>query len=508
MNTQPINIRRALISVSDKTHLQLFAKGLHEMQIEIISTGGTANVLRNENLTVTDVSAITHFPEMMNGRVKTLHPMIHGGILGLREEHAEIAREHHIHWIDLIVVNLYPFAKTIQQTDVTLDDALENVDIGGPAMIRSAAKNMGWVCVIVDPNDYVDVLSELRNTKTISFETRQKLAAKAFRHTADYDAMIADWLKSSKETLSFNVYKKMDLRYGENPHQTASAWVFPSDTPSILKAEQMHGKPLSYNNIVDAEAAFQCVREYEIPACVIVKHATPCGIALGHDVLDAYQKALACDSVSAFGGIVALNRLCDVSVAEHLSKLFIEALIVPDMTPDAREILSKKPNLRILKMLFDAPRPTQEIKFIQGGLLIQSSDPVPFELNPLNCVTQTTLNDDWLVDCQFAWQAVKHIKSNAIVVVKNQATIGIGGGQVSRIDAVEMALKKSSENACGAILASDAFFPFRDSIDSLAAAGIRAVIQPGGSQRDAEVIAACDEHQIAMVFTGKRCFKH
>lgn len=507
MHTQSIAVRRALISVSDKSNLLDFARGLSDLNVEMISTGGTAKLLRDEKLSVMDVSAVTQFPEMMDGRVKTLHPMIHGGILGLRETHLDAAKKHGIDWIDLVVVNLYPFAKTIQREDVTLDDAVENIDIGGPAMIRSAAKNMGWVCVIVDPADYAIVLSELQQTGMLSFETRARLAAKAFQHTADYDRMIADWLvnKNSNETCSMQLTKKMDLRYGENPHQTASAWSF-SNEQGILSAEQKQGKPLSYNNLVDADAAFQCVREFTQPACVIVKHATPCGVAAAENILLAFQQAFAADALSAFGGIVACNSLCDATLATALTENFLEVVIAADYSAEALTIFARKPNLRVLQMDFSQPRSQQELKYIQGGVLMQSCD--ASTTTEWRVVTDQKLDASVLGDLQFAWQAVKHVKSNAIVIAKNNATIGIGGGQVSRVDAVDQALKKAGEKVQGSVLASDAFFPFRDSIDRLAGKGIVAIVQPGGSQRDAEVIAACREHGIAMVFTGQRCFKH
>ncbi|MDX1900542.1 MAG: bifunctional phosphoribosylaminoimidazolecarboxamide formyltransferase/IMP cyclohydrolase [Gammaproteobacteria bacterium] len=508
MHTQPITIRRALLSVSDKSHLVDFARGLNDLNIEMISTGGTAKLLRDESLPVTDVSAVTQFPEMMDGRVKTLHPKIHGGILGLRETHLEAAKTHDIHWIDLVIVNLYPFAKTIQDENVLLDDAIENIDIGGPAMIRSAAKNMGWVCVIVDPLDYAIVLSELQRDKTLSFATRAALAEKAFRHTADYDRQISDWFaqKNNAPVQYLQLSKKMDLRYGENPHQIASAWSFASNEQGILFAEQHQGKPLSYNNLVDADAAFQCVRTFTQLACTIVKHATPCGVATANDLFNAFQKAWDSDPLSAFGGIVALNHLCDAKLAEALTERFLEVVIASDYSAEALTILARKPNLRVLQMDFAKKHTTSELKFIQGGLLMQSSD--DGVLPELQVVTEKHPDETVLADLHFAWQVVKHVKSNAIVMAKQNASIGIGGGQVSRIDAVEMALKKAGEKAVGSVLASDAFFPFRDSIDSLAGKGILAIIQPGGSQRDAEVIAACNEHGIAMVFTGKRCFKH
>ncbi len=506
MNEQAVAIKRALISVSDKTGLAEFARGLHGLNIEIISTGGTAKFLRDAGLPVTDVSSLTQFPEIMDGRVKTLHPKIHGGILGLRDVHAGVAIAQEIPWIDLVVVNLYPFAATIAKPAVCFDEAIENIDIGGPTMIRSAAKNMGWVGVIVDPAEYAGVLSELQQRHSLSYATRRRLAGAAFTHTAGYDAHISAYLTEASET-TIAMQKSMDLRYGENPHQAASAWQFPGQS-SILTAQQLQGKPLSYNNIADSDAAFQCVREFAQPACVIVKHATPCGVAIGDDIATAFQRALAADKLSAFGGIVALNRTCTAEVAAALSDIFMEVLLAPDFSPDALTLLARKTNLRVLVVDFSGARAPLEMKFISGGVLQQMVDTRVPSADQLSVVTQVLPDAAMLTSLQFAWQVVKHVKSNAIVLAKDFMTVGIGGGQVSRVDAVDLAMRKAGKSLQNCVLASDAFFPFRDSIDHLQGTGVRAIIQPGGSVRDNEVIDACNALGIAMVFTGVRCFKH
>jgi phosphoribosylaminoimidazolecarboxamide formyltransferase/IMP cyclohydrolase len=446
-----------------------------------------------------------------------LHPLVHGGILGLRDTHAEVSRVHDIEWIDLVVVNLYPFAATIKNPASTLDDAVENIDIGGPAMIRSAAKNMGWVGVIVDPLDYTKVLTELQTHKALLLGTRQALAAKAFGHTADYDAMIYSYLNKEVEPsdgsfpAQFNLHleKYADLRYGENPHQAASAYQFAENAAGILSATQHQGKQLSYNNIADADAAVLCVNEFLAPACVIVKHANPCGAATANTIEDAFQRALAADKVSAFGGIVALNRPCTRQVAQMLGAIFVEVLIAPAYTDEALAVLAAKPNVRVLTLAAAGLAGRKhELKFIEGGLLIQDSDVEVIDKSSLQVVTAVQPSDQDIDGMLFAWRVLKHIKSNAILLAKADATVGIGAGQVSRIDAVEIALRKAGDNLKDSVLASDAFFPFRDSIDKIANTGIRAVIQPGGSIKDAEVIQACNEYGIAMVFTGKRCFKH
>lgn len=513
MNETNIKIKRALISVSDKTGIIEFAAALIKLNIEILSTGGTSKLLRDASIPVRDVSDITGFPEIMDGRVKTLHPKVHGGILGLRDDHAAIANQHDINWIDLVVVNLYPFAATIQKPNVQFDDAVENIDIGGPTMIRSAAKNMGWVGVVVDPADYNHVLTELSSQSELTFETRKTLATKAFGHTAEYDTLIHGYLSNTATTtsttsnLTLTLEKFADLRYGENPQQSATAYRFPNTT-GILTAKQHQGKELSYNNIADADAAVACVREFEKPACVIVKHANPCGVAVASTIESAFEKAFQADSISAFGGIVALNRPCTKELAEKISQIFFEVIIAPSYLSDALTILEKKPNLRVLELENQKQVMPQEIKYVEGGFLIQDKDTSVIHINELKIVTQQQPTQSELETMQFAWQVVKHIKSNAILIAKENVTLGVGAGQVSRIDAVEIAIKKVGSNLSNTILASDAFFPFRDSIDRIAEAGIHAVIQPGGSVRDEEIIAACNEHGITMVFTGKRCFKH
>jgi phosphoribosylaminoimidazolecarboxamide formyltransferase / IMP cyclohydrolase len=513
MNQTPVTIKRALISVSDKAGIVEFARGLHELAIEIISTGGTSKLLRDANVPVRDVADITRFPEMMDGRLKTLHPKIHGGILGLRDTHAATALAHEIGWIDLVVVNLYPFAATIKKPDASYDDAIENIDIGGPTMIRAAAKNQGWVGVVVDPTDYEAVLTALRKANTLDFTLRQQLAAKAFGHTADYDAVIFDYLQTRAvptkfpQQLTLHLKKFADLRYGENPHQAACAYQLAGDTDGILQARQHQGKQLSYNNITDADAAIACVQEFSEPACVIVKHANPCGAAVAEHIADAFTNAFNADSTSAFGGIIALNRPCDAKIATAIAQVFVEVVIAPAYTADALKILATKPNLRVLELTAEIAA-RESIKFVTGGVLIQDNDITAIENIDLNIVTTAQPTTAEIEAMLFAWRVLKHIKSNAILIANTTSTVGVGAGQVSRIDAVDIALRKAGNKLAGTVLASDAFFPFRDSIDHIANTGIRAIIQPGGSVKDAEVIQACNEYGIAMVFTGKRCFKH
>jgi phosphoribosylaminoimidazolecarboxamide formyltransferase/IMP cyclohydrolase len=516
MNTTSTPVKRALISVSNKAGVIEFARRLVKLNIEIISSGGTSKALREANISVRDVSEITEFPEMMDGRVKTLHPRIHGGILGLRDEHALVAKQHQIGWIDLVIVNLYPFAETIQNPSATFDDAVENIDIGGPTLIRAAAKNMGWVGVVVDPVDYDKIATELESAQTLSLKTRETLAAKAFGHTAEYDAMIYHYLTKNisatgatyPEKLTINLDKQADLRYGENPHQTACAYRFAEKQTGILSARQHQGKQLSYNNIADADAACACLREFTQPTCVIVKHANPCGVASDEKIEQAFQRAFYADAMSAFGGVVALNRLCDTPIAEALAKIFVEVVIAPGFTPDALRILSAKPNLRVLELNALQEISQYEYKSIEGGLLVQDKDTHQLSPEEFKIVTTTQPTPAAKDAMLFAWRVLKHIKSNAILLATHDTTVGVGAGQVSRIDSVETALRKAGPNVAGTVLASDAFFPFRDSIDRIANTGIRAIIQPGGSVKDEEVINACNEHGIAMVFTGKRCFKH
>ena len=512
VNTEKTSVKTALISVSNKENIIELGKGLDGLGIEIISTGGTAKALRDVGITVTNVSDYTGFPEIMEGRVKTINPLVEGGILGLRDKHAEDAEAHNIKWIDLVVCNLYPFAETIQKPDVTLDIALEKIDIGGPTMIRSAAKNVGWVGVVVDPADYDSVLNELQEHGGLTFDTRKRLSAKAYGHTTKYDTLIHNYLKSEplSDDFSLTFEKYYDLRYGENPHQQAAAYKAPIATGSnILNAVIHQGKKLSYNNIMDADGALDCVKEFDEPVCVVVKHTNPCGVATGEDITDCFHRAFNADSLSAFGGIVALNRTCTTDIAEALRKIFIEIVLAPDFEAGALELFAKKKNLRVLEIgQLESRDPRLEYKYVDGGLLVQETDVKTIVLDDLTTVTKVKPSDQNMVDMLFGWKVLKHVKSNAILTAKDNTTLGIGPGQVSRVDAVEIAVRKSGDYLDASILASDAFFPFRDSIDQIAETGIKAVIQPGGSIRDEEVIEACDEHGIAMVFTGARCFKH
>ncbi len=512
MNKKNTSVNTALISVSDKENIIELGKGLTDLGVEILSTGGTAKALREGGVTVTDVSDYTGFPEIMDGRVKTINPLVEGGILGLRDKHEKEAEANGIRWIDLVVCNLYPFAETVRKPDVTLDSALENIDIGGPTMIRCAAKNVGWVGVVVDPADYSSVLAELQESNGLTFDSRNRLSTKAFGHTAKYDTLIHNHLKSEQlsDDFSLSFEKYYDLRYGENPHQQAAAYKDPMTTaPNVLNATIHQGKKLSYNNIMDADGALACVKEFAEPACVVVKHANPCGVATGDDITDCFHRAFNADSMSAFGGIVALNQRCTTQIAEALRKIFIEIVLAPEFEDGALELFAKKKNLRVLEIgQFGARDPKIEFKYVDGGLLVQETDVSTITSEDLSTVTKMKPSEQNSADMLFGWKVLKNVKSNGILTAKDNTTLGIGPGQVSRVDAVEIAVRKSRDNLEGAILASDAFFPFRDSIDTIADTGIAAVIQPGGSVRDEEVIAACDEHGIAMVFTGARCFKH
>ena len=512
MNKKNTSVNTALISVSDKENIIELGKGLTDLGVEILSTGGTAKALREGGVTVTDVSDYTGFPEIMDGRVKTINPLVEGGILGLRDKHEKEAEANGIRWIDLVVCNLYPFAETVRKPDVTLDRALENIDIGGPTMIRCAAKNVGWVGVVVDPADYSSVLAELQESNGLTFDSRNRLSTKAFGHTAKYDTLIHNHLKSEQlsDDFSLSFEKYYDLRYGENPHQQAAAYKDPMTTaPNVLNATIHQGKKLSYNNIMDADGALACVKEFAEPACVVVKHANPCGVATGDDITDCFHRAFNADSMSAFGGIVALNQRCTTQIAEALRKIFIEIVLAPEFEDGALELFAKKKNLRVLEIgQFGARDPKLEFKYVDGGLLVQETDVSTITSENLSTVTKMKPSEQNSADMLFGWKVLKNVKSNGILTAKDNTTLGIGPGQVSRVDAVEIAVRKSGDNLEGAILASDAFFPFRDSIDTIADTGIAAVIQPGGSVRDEEVIAACDEHGIAMVFTGARCFKH
>jgi len=505
-------IRRALMSVFDKTGITDFAQSLHGLGIQVISTGGTATALKSAQIPVTAVSDLTGFPEIMDGRVKTLHPLIEGGILGLREKHQEDAKNNGIPWIDLVVCNLYPFVETIAQDNVDLAKALENIDIGGPTMIRSAAKNAGWVGVIVDPEDYTFILDEIKQQGGLTFETRRKMAAKAFGYTARYESLIHQYLQTESypDILTHTFEKVYNLRYGENPHQSAAVYRQAGNTfTGLLNSNIIQGKQLSYNNLMDADAAWGCLQEFDAITCVVVKHANPCGVASGKTLLEAYRNAFEADRQSAFGGIIALNRPCSKTVAKEIGGVFVEVVLAPSFEPGALEILAKKKNLRLIEMGDVQPVKSESVlRQITGGVLIQDKDNQPLTKTMLKTVTRKAPSDTDIQALLFAWKVLKHVKSNSIVIANGTQTAGIGAGQPSRVGAVEIALKKAVPYTEGAVLASDAFFPFRDNIDLLANTGIRSIIQPGGSIRDKDIIKACDELGIAMVFTGIRCFKH
>jgi phosphoribosylaminoimidazolecarboxamide formyltransferase / IMP cyclohydrolase len=509
---------RALLSVSDKSGVVDFARGLIEQGFELLSTGGTAKALRDAGLTVTDVSTVTGFPEIMDGRVKTLHPKIHGGLLARRHVDEAVAAEHGIELIDLLVVNLYPFQRVTARADSSFDDAIENIDIGGPAMLRAAAKNHGRVTVLVDPADYAPVLATL-HAGADDATLRRRLATKAFAHTAMYDAAISGYLAggadgSLPETLVLAARRLAELRYGENPHQYAATYTLgASDTGIVIGARQLQGKELSYNNIADADAAAQCVKGFSAATCVIVKHANPCGVASADDIGSAYRSAYACDPTSAFGGIIAFNRPLDgETAATIIDRQFAEVVTAPEITAEARAALAGKPNVRVLELgAIDAPKPALEIKTIEGGLLVQTRDLGTWSDCTVRVATRREPTSAQWRDLEFAWAVAKHVKSNAIVYAGDQRTLGIGAGQMSRVDSARIAALKAAEAGLsldGAVMASDAFFPFRDGIDTAAERGVRAIVQPGGALRDEEIIAAADELGIAMVFTGMRHFRH
>ncbi len=522
-------VRRALISVSDKTGVVAFATGLSGLGIEIVSTGGTARTLTEAGLKVTEVENVTGFPEIMDGRVKTLHPKIHGGLLAIRgnPEHEAALRSHTIAPFGILAVNLYPFEEAVAR-NASFDETLENIDVGGPAMIRAAAKNHGSVTVLVDSEDYETVLSELvADANRTRAETRRILAAKAFARTASYDAAISQWFGNElQQTLELDYFatggrRLRDLRYGENPHQAAALFAAPGPRFGITAARQVQGKELSYNNINDTDAALECLAEFETDraACVIVKHANPCGVAVGLTALDAYRKALACDPVSAFGGIVALNRELDAAMAVEMIMLFTEVIVAPSASPEALDVLKAKKNLRLL-LLGDSPlsAPGLQLRSVAGGLLVQTKDTARVDEMILRVVTKRAPAELELADLRFAFRVAKHVKSNAIVYAKDGATVGIGAGQMSRVDSARIAVRKSEDAARaagaaispvrGSVVASDAFFPFADGLLQAAGAGATAVIQPGGSIKDGEVIQAADEAGLAMVFTGVRHFRH
>ena len=512
INKNPIQINRALLSVFDKEGIIELAQLLVNKNIEILSTGGTAKTLRENNIPVVDVSDYTNFPEIMDGRVKTINPLVEGGILGLRDQHVTDAEENKIKWIDLVVCNLYPFSETISRKDCSLALALEYVDIGGPTMVRSAAKNVGWVTVCVDPKDYSILIDEIKTNEHVSFETRKHLSSKAFGHTAQYDTLIHNFLKEENLSNTFSLtYKKhSEMRYGENPHQSAASYKIPENNePNILNAVIHQGKKLSYNNIMDADGALACVREFDETACVIVKHANPCGVAIGDNLLDVYKRAFNADSLSAFGGIIALNRTCTQEVAKAITEVFVEIVLAPSFEPDALEILKKKKNLRVLEIGdFNKRKNKLEIRNIDGGILVQDTDTKILSMSDFKIVTTKQPTEKDISNSLFSWKVLRHAKSNGILISKNNTTIGLGAGQVSRVDAVHMALRKGGEKVKGGVLASDAFFPFRDSIDTIKNSGISTILQPGGSIRDQEVIDACNEYGFAMIFTNTRCFKH
>ncbi|MCO4756628.1 MAG: bifunctional phosphoribosylaminoimidazolecarboxamide formyltransferase/IMP cyclohydrolase [Oceanospirillaceae bacterium] len=522
-NTTPV--RRALISVSDKTGIVEFAQALNTQGVEILSTGGTYKLLKENNIPAVEVSDYTGFPEMMDGRVKTLHPKVHGGILGRRGTDDAIMNEHGITPIDMVVVNLYPFEQTINRPDCDLPMAIENIDIGGPTMVRSAAKNHKDVAIVVNASDYDSVAAELGNGG-LSHKTRFDLAVKAFEHTAAYDGMIANYLGAIVEgeeeepadfprTFNTQFLKAQDMRYGENPHQRAAFYVEANPAEAcVATARQMQGKALSFNNVADTDAALECVKPFKEPACVIVKHANPCGVAIGADILEAYNRAHQTDPTSAFGGIIAFNRELDAKTAQAIiERQFVEVIIAPSVSQEASDLVSTKPNVRLLECgEWDANRAHGfDYKRVNGGLLVQDRDLGMVDASALKVVSQRQPTEQEIRDLLFCWEVAKFVKSNAIVYAKDGQTIGIGAGQMSRVYSAKIAGIKAADEGLevkGSVMASDAFFPFRDGIDAAAAAGIDAIIQPGGSMRDEETIAAADEHGMAMVFTGMRHFRH
>jgi phosphoribosylaminoimidazolecarboxamide formyltransferase/IMP cyclohydrolase len=511
-------VRRALVSVSDKAGVAEFARELARLGVHILSTGGTAQLLAKEGVAVTEVSAYTGFPEMLDGRVKTLHPKIHGGLLARRDDpaHLQAIRDAGIEPIDLLVVNLYPFQATVADPACRLEDAIENIDIGGPAMLRAAAKNHAGVAVVVDPADYAPLLEEIRASGGVADQRRYALAAKAFAHTAAYDGAIAGYLSAPgaefPRVLSLQFAKLQDLRYGENPHQRAAFYRDARPVAGGLAAcRQVQGKELSYNNIADADAAWECVKGFSEAACVIVKHANPCGVGTGDSAQIAYDKALRTDPTSAFGGILAFNRALDETTAAAVAKQFAEVIVAPRVEPAALKVLAKKENLRVLEIPLSHEHQGHDYKRVGGGMLVQSTDFHPLERSSLKIVSRKKPTEDQLTDLMFAWKVAQFVKSNAIVFCRGGATLGVGAGQMSRVDSARIASIKAANaklELAGSVVASDAFFPFRDGLDVVVDAGATAVIQPGGSVRDDEVIAAADERGVAMVFTGVRHFRH
>jgi len=522
------SIKRALISVSDKTGIVEFAQALSDMNIHILSTGGTYKLLTDNNIDATEVSDYTGFPEMMAGRLKTLHPKVHGGILGRRGIDDQIMSEHSIDTIDMVVVNLYPFTATVAKADCDLSTAIENIDIGGPTMVRAAAKNHKDVAIVTDATDYGVILDELQeNDNALSFETHFHLACKAFEHTAAYDGAIANYLGSISDgghsntnrntfprTFNAQFIKMQDMRYGENPHQKAAFYIEgQANGASISTAIQLQGKELSFNNIADTDAALECVKQFDQPACVIVKHANPCGVSIADSQLEAYNNAYKTDPTSAFGGIIAFNRELDAVTAKAIvERQFVEVIIAPSVSDEAIDIVAEKKNVRLLACgQWSDSQATLDYKRVTGGMLIQTRDNGMVSVEDLKVVTKRTPGEQELKDLAFCWKVAKFVKSNAIVYANNGITIGVGAGQMSRVYSARIAGIKAADEGLevkGSVLASDAFFPFRDGIDAAAAAGISAIIQPGGSMRDEEVIAAADEHNMAMLFTGMRHFRH
>ncbi|MCE7792574.1 bifunctional phosphoribosylaminoimidazolecarboxamide formyltransferase/IMP cyclohydrolase [Salipaludibacillus sp. CUR1] len=510
--------KRALVSVSDKQGIVPFIEELDAMGVEVISTGGTKRALEEAGISVIGIEEVTGFPEMMDGRVKTLHPAIHGGLLGVREneEHMSALNEQGIGLIDFVIVNLYPFQATVENPDATFDDAIENIDIGGPSMIRSAAKNHQDVAVIVDAEDYPAVLQELKDFDgELTVERKRKLAAKAFRHTAAYDALIGEYLtkhtgEDAPEKLTVTYNRKQMLRYGENPHQLAAFYERPLGNPvSISRAEQLHGKELSYNNINDADAALAVIRDFNGPAVAAIKHMNPCGVGIGETIYDAFIKAYEADSTSIFGGIIACNREVDKETALKMKEIFLEIIIAPSFSKEALAVLTEKKNLRLLTVNLSSNQPSeQRITTVSGGALMQETDTLSYEDVEVTIPTDRKPSDLELEQIKMAWKVVKHVKSNAIVLAKDDMTIGVGAGQMNRVGAAKIAIEQAGEKAEGSVMASDAFFPMSDTVEAAGKAGIRCIIQPGGSKRDQESIDMANEYGIAMVFTGVRHFKH
>ncbi len=517
----PQVIRRALISVSDKSGIVELAQILQNKGVELISTGGTAKLIADQGIPVTEISDYTGFPEMMAGRVKTLHPKVHGGILGRRGIDDAVMQEHEIAPIDLVIINLYPFQKTVANPDCSLEDAIENIDIGGPAMVRAAAKNHASVTVVVDPEDYTLLIDEIEPAGEISDASRFSLAIKAYEHTAQYDGAIANYFghmvqkpeeQAFPRTINLQFKHTLSMRYGENPHQAAAFYSAPGvREPSVASARQIQGKALSFNNIADTDAALECVKQFEEPCCVIVKHANPCGVALADNILNAYQRAFKTDPESAFGGIIAFNRKLDAETAQAIvEQQFVEVIIAPEVDESAIEVVASKENVRLLSCGQWQQSDTRfDYKYVNGGILVQDADQSLYE--GLNVVSASKPDDRQMQDMIFAWQVAKFVKSNAIIYAHDGMTIGVGAGQMSRINSARIATIKAEHaglKVAGSVMASDAFFPFRDGIDAANEVGIRAVIQPGGSMRDDEVIAAANEYGMSMVFTGMRHFRH